>query len=304
MYKSNIMIFFSIMSLWKNYLFSKNFLLAIIYMSLPLFSWSGEIVGILKYTKENDSIYTICITDSSDDTFILGKEYDFKVAKGDQSKRYLGRKIKAQPSFYGNEWNLEKIFPINGSGSKAYYDLNQNFSYMVKSISRRNFLEEDDFILSFAGINHEGEFFQFNDFLGKILVVNFIFTRCQAAEMCPAATLKMSHMQDEARDLGLVDLHFLSISFDPENDSPGTLNAYAESYGIESDTFTFMTAGKDLIRDLMRYFGVITIEEDGTINHTMATLLINQKGRVHYRKEGSVWQISDFLERARELVSK
>lgn len=292
------------MSKLSHYSFSKFHLLAIIYFSLPLFSWSGEIVGILKYTKVNDSVYTICITDSNDDAFILGQEYDFKVAKGDQSKRYLGRKIKAQPSFFGNEWNLEKIFPINGSGSKAYYDLNQNFSYMVKSISRRNFLEEDDFILSFAGINHEGEFFQFNDFLGKILVVNFIFTRCQAAEMCPAATLKMSRMQDEARDLGLVDLHFLSISFDPENDSPGALNTYAKSYGIESDTFTFMTAGKDLIEDLMRYFGIITIEEDGTINHTMATLLINQKGRVHYRKEGSVWKVSDFLERAKELVSK
>ncbi len=298
------MAFLSIKGFRRYYLSRNISLLAIIYFSSALFSWSGEIIGILKHTELNDSVYSVCITDSNHEAFILGQEYDFKVSKGDQSKRYLGLRIKAHPSFFGNEWHLERIFPINGSGSKAYYDLNKIFSYRVKSLSRRKFLEEDDYILSFAGINHKGEFFQFNDFLGKILVVNFIFTRCRAAEMCPAATLKMARMQDEARDLGLIDLHFLSISFDPDNDSPGVLNAYAQSYGIESDTFTFMTAGGELIEDLMRYFGIITMEEDGTINHTMATLLINQKGRVHYRKEGSVWQVSDFLERARELVSE
>ena len=63
-----------------------------------------------------------------------------------------------------------------------------------------------------------------------------------------------------------------------------------------------MTAKPLWIEDLMRYFGIITIEEDGTINHTMATLLIDQKGRIHYRKEGSVWKVDDFLARAQEIL--
>jgi hypothetical protein len=36
----------------------------------------------------------------------------------------------------------------------------------------------------------------------------------------------------------------------------------------------------------------------------MATLLIDQKGRIHYRKEGSVWKVDDFLARAKELLGK
>ena len=46
------------------------------------------------------------------------------------------------------------------------------------------------------------------------------------------------------------------------------------------------------------------MEQDGTINHTMATLLIDQKGRIHYRKEGSVWKVDGFLTRAQELLKK
>ena len=81
-------------------------------------------------------------------------------------------------------------------------------------------------------------FFQFKDFLGKVVVINFIFTRCQAMEMCPASTMRMSLLQDKARETGLDGLHFLSITFDPEYDSPGILKQYAKSYDIEFDTFS------------------------------------------------------------------
>ena len=104
--------------------------------------------------------------------------------------------------------------------------------------------------------------------------------------------------------MGLDGLHLLSITFDPEYDSPGILKQYAKSYDIEFDTFTFMTAKPLWVEDLMRYFGIITMVQDGTINHSMATLLIDQKGRIHYRKEGSVWNVGDFLSRAQKLLKK
>jgi cytochrome oxidase Cu insertion factor (SCO1/SenC/PrrC family) len=43
------------------------------------------------------------------------------------------------------------------------------------------------------------------------------------------------------------------------------------------------------------------MEEDGTINHTMATLLIDANGRVAFRKEGSSWEVQEFLEAAKKL---
>ena len=264
----------------------------------------GKVKALVEGISEENSIYEVSVIDSEIKAIEPGEKYKFRVGLGDRSDHYVGREIQANAVFYSNQWHLESIFPITGVGSKAYYDLNEKFHRMVKPLSRRNFVQEDDYIIAFSGINQEGDFFQFKDFLGKAVVINFIFTRCQAMEMCPASTRRMSILQDKAREIGLEDLHLLSITFDPEHDSPGILKQYGKSYDIEFDTFTFMTAKPLWVEDLMRYFGIITIEEDGTINHTMATLLIDQKGRIHYRKEGSVWRVDDFLARAQELLEK
>ena len=264
----------------------------------------SSIKALVEGSSEGHSLYHVKIIDSENEAFEPESRYDFRVGLGDQSDHYIGRQIEANAVYYANKWHLESIFPMDGVGSKAYYDLNDKFHRMVKPISRRNFVQEDDYIIAFSGINQDGDFFQFKNFLGKAVVINFIFTRCKAAKMCPASTRRMSMLQEKAREIGLDDLHLLSITFDPEYDSPGILKQFGESYDIEFDTFTFMTARLQWIEDLMRYFGIITIEQDGTINHTMATLLIDQKGRVHYRKEGSVWKVDDFLARAKELLEK
>ena len=264
----------------------------------------GKVTALVDGTSEENSIYEVSVIDSEIKAIESGEKYKFRVGLGDRLDHYIGREIQANAVFYSNQWHLESIFPITGVGSKAYYDLNEKFHRMVKPMSRRNFVKEDDYIIAFSGINQEGDFFQFKDFLGKAVVINFIFTRCRAMEMCPASTRRMSILQDKAREIGLEDLHFLSITFDSEYDSPGILKQYGKSYDIEFDTFTFMTAKPLWVEDLMRYFGIITIKEDGTINHTMATLLIDQKGRIHYRKEGSVWKVDDFLARAQELLEK
>lgn len=268
-------------------------------------SVEGKLIrALVESSSEKHSIYHVNIIDSEIEAIKPGETYDFRVGLGDRSDHYVGREIQANAVYYSNQWHLESIFPTTGVGSKAYYDMNEKFHRMVKPMSRRNFVQEDDYIIAFSGINQEGDFFQFKDFLGKAVVINFIFTRCQAVEMCPASTRRMSLLQDKARDMGLDDLHLLSITFDPEYDSPGILKQFGKSYDIEYDTFTFMTAKPIWIEDLMRYFGIITMEQDGTINHTMATLLIDQKGRIHYRKEGSVWKVDDFLSRAKELLEK
>jgi len=99
----------------------------------------------------------------------------------------------------------------------------------------------------------------------------------------------------------LKGLHFVTITFDPEFDSPGILRQYADGYEIEHDNFHLLTATQTLVDDLLRQFGILTMDEDGTINHTMATLLIDANGRVAFRKEGSTWSVKEFIKEAKEL---
>jgi protein SCO1/2 len=214
----------------------------------------------------------------------------------------VGRKIRAEADFYSDQWHLEGVFPLDGTGAKAMADANRRFRKETALLSRRKFVREGDYMPEFAMIDQNGHFGQIRELRNKAFIMNFIFTRCQLPEMCPASTARMAELQSRAADVGLENLHFVTITFDPEFDSPGVLRQYAEGYDIQLDNFHLLTnSDPQVCEDLLRRFGILTIEEDGTINHTMATFLVDKNGRVAYRKEGSQWSVSDFLERAANL---
>jgi protein SCO1/2 len=169
-------------------------------------------------------------------------------------------------------------------------------------MSRRKYLKLGEYIPNFAMIDQHGEFLQIRQLQGKPFVLNFIFTRCTVPTMCPASSTRMADMQDAAREAGLEGLQFVSITFDPAFDSPGILKQYAEGYGMESENFHLLTYDQFVVDDLLRQFGILTMEEDGTINHTMATLLVDTNGRVAYRKEGATWSVKEFMEAATKLL--
>jgi protein SCO1/2 len=231
----------------------------------------------------------------------VGQTIEFRVGAGDLEIGYLGRVIRAEAVNYSEVWHLERIFPVDGTGAKAMVDINKRLRDATATMSRRKSLSQGDYIPNFAMIDQHGDFLQIGAMRGKAFVLNFIFTRCKVATMCPASTIRMSELQELSREAGMEDLHFVSITFDPEFDSPGILRQYATGYGLEDENFHLLTATQELVDDLLRQFGILSIEEDGTINHTMATLLVDANGRVAFRKEGSKWSTKEFMQEARAL---
>lgn len=242
------------------------------------------------------------ILQSATDKFAPGQTQNFRVSRGDLEIGYLGRRIRANAVFYGRAWHLEQVFPIDGEGAELAAELNRAFHQRTAEMRRGKFLKKGDVLPNFAMIDHNGDFIQMQDFRGKPFVMNFIFTRCAAPTMCPASSTKMEALQEEARAAGLEDLHFVTVSFDPAFDSPGILRSYAQGYGMELENFHLLTYNQELIDDLLRQVGILTIEEDGTINHTMATLLVDASGKIAYRVEGPSWKVAKFLEAAQGLV--
>jgi protein SCO1/2 len=230
-----------------------------------------------------------------------GATREFRVSRSDLEIGYLGRSIRANATFYNKAWHLEQVFPQEGKGRREVVLVNRILRRDTQSMKRGAFLREGDRIPNFGMIDQDGEFMQINDLEGRPFVLNFIFTRCQAAKMCPASSTKMEALQEAAREAGLIDLHFVTISFDPAFDSPGTLRSYAKGYGMELANFHLLTMNQDVVDDLLRQFGIMTIEEDGTINHTMATLLVDAEGAIAYREEGPSWKVENFLKAARKL---
>ncbi|NBB78532.1 MAG: redoxin domain-containing protein [Verrucomicrobia bacterium] len=257
----------------------------------------GRVLSVLPDSRS----LKIELTASEDPQLEVGSQRTFRVGAGDLAIGYEGRTVKANAVFYAERWNLEQIFPIDGLGAKAASDVNHQLHRATGSLSRRKFVRQGEYIPNFAMIDQRGDFLQIRQLQGKPFVMNFIFTRCTVPTMCPASSSRMAEMQDAAREAGMEDLQFVTITFDPEFDSPGILNQYADGFGMEGENFYLLTGDQTVVDDLLRQFGILTMEEDGTINHTMATLLVDDNGRVAFRKEGSNWTVESFLEAAAKL---
>lgn len=149
----------------------------------------------------------------------------------------------------------------------------------------------------FTLYDQQGETFAISRVRGKWVVMNFIYTRCPIATMCPAATARMFDLQRTAREQGRDDLELLSITLDPAYDTPPVLKSYAEARGIDGRNFHFLTGPEGAVRDLLVQFGVIVEPGENFLKHTLATLLINPQGKIVHRVDGTSWAPKAFLDR-------
>ena len=262
---------------------------------------AAQIKGRVLDVIPGDRSFEVNVIASSAEKVAESTTQFFRVGTGDLAIDYEGRTIRANALYYGDKWHLEQIFPLDGLGAKAARDVNRQLRQETATMSRRKYVKHGEYIPNFAMIDQNGEFLQIRQLQGKPFILNFIFTRCTVPKMCPASSKRMSVLQDTIRDAGLNDLQFVTISFDPDFDSPGILRQYAEGYSMEPENFHLLTGDSSVVDDLLRQFGILTMEEDGTINHTMATLLVDRNGRVAYRKEGTTWTIEEFLEASLKL---
>jgi protein SCO1/2 len=225
---------------------------------------------------------------------------EFHVGAGDIAIARPGQRIRGEMHVEGGTVLLEKIWP-DDTQTVAQIDaatnaLTQDTAMRGKEAYREVGETAPDFTL----LDQEGRAVAMNRFRGKQVMMNFIFTRCPIANMCPAATMRMMSVQKAAREAGIKNLELVSISFDPANDSPGVLKDYADVRGIDTSNFTFLTGPDAAVRHLLAQMGIIREFEGETIKHTLATLLINAQGKIVYRADGSQWEVSDFVNRMRK----
>ncbi len=222
---------------------------------------------------------------------------EFVVSPGDVKAAKVGQKIRAQlvePAGDG-EWRLEQIWPADPVSTNAVEAKALALRQETLSRGKSAYREIGDRIPEFALYDQRGEVVQSGRFRGKKVMLNFIFTRCPIATMCPAATMKMTSAQKLAREAGIENLEFVSITLDPAYDTPGVLKDYADARGIDTTNFSFLTGPENAIRDLLANFGVLVEFEGDLLKHTLATLLIDEQGRIIHRTDGSAWEPGDFI---------
>ena len=225
---------------------------------------------------------------------------EFKVAKADLANAKPGQRIRAEMVDRGEDYWLEKIWPddtvTTTTLAAAAHALAQDTAVRGKEAYR----EIGENLPTFTLLDQEGRTVSASRFRGKRVVLNFIFTRCPVATMCPAATLRMTALQQAAREAGVQDFELVSISMDPEYDTPGILREYAEVRGLDTSNWSFLTGPDASVRHLLAQLGVIREFEGATIKHTLATVLIDESGRIVHRVDGSAWQVEDFVRRLKK----
>lgn len=118
---------------------------------------------------------------------------------------------------------------------------------------------------------------------GKVVAVTFIYATC--ADTCPILTAKMAGLQARlGPDFG-PKVFFVSVTVDPERDTPAVLKQYAERHRTNPAGWAFLTGAPPEIREVARRYGVFYKRTPrGDVEHTFLTSLVDQSGvlRVQY----------------------
>lgn len=103
-------------------------------------------------------------------------------------------------------------------------------------------------------VTQDGEELRFfSDVLkGRIVVVTLFYTECTG--MCPLTNQKLAEVQDMLGDAMGRDYYFVSVTLDPETDTPAVMKDYAEKFGAK-DGWLFLTGNKDDIKTITRRLG-------------------------------------------------
>lgn len=155
----------------------------------------------------------------------------------------------------------------------------------------------------FALVSQTGTEVTLDSLRGKVVAVTFIYTWCP--DICPMLTYKMSQVRDALGDDFGTRVAFVTITFDPERDTPDVLKAYAEAYHANVPGWRFLTGTPVTVREVARAYGVIARPAaGGSIDHTMLTTLIDRHGVIRVRYVGYRFDPDEFRRDLLYLVNE
>jgi len=127
----------------------------------------------------------------------------------------------------------------------------------------------------------------FSQFAGKVVAVNFIYTRCVLPEYCFRSSNNFGILQKRfAGQLGR-DLVLLSVSFDPVHDQPEVLQNYARTWNSDPEKWHFLTGPAAGVQKVCNLFGVNFVPDEGLYIHSLHTALVGRDGKLVVNLEGN-----------------
>ena len=160
-----------------------------------------------------------------------------------------------------------------------------------------------DEVPDFRLVNQSGKNISLHQYRGQTLLLTLIYTRCPFPDFCPRVSHEFAAIDRQLRadPARYGKTHLLSISFDPEHDTPSILRAYGYECAGRRDPalFTrweFSVIPQSELPEFADYFALAYKEEGGLITHSLSTAVISPNGKILKWYHGADWQASDLLQ--------
>jgi protein SCO1/2 len=145
------------------------------------------------------------------------------------------------------------------------------------------------------------------DLRGKVVVLHFVYTSCP--DVCPLHAERIAEIQEMVNRTPMRELvQFVTITTDPEHDTPEVMRNYGPAHGLDPANWTFLTSGperpEDTTRQLAERFGhKFTEAEDDYQVHGVVTHVIDREGRWQANFHGLEFEATNLVVYVNALVN-
>ncbi len=188
---------------------------------------------------------------------------------------------------------LDGLYP----GARVHFDLvvgkSRSFARRVVKTADgeipapKGRLRVGDAVADFELRDQRGEVVRLSDLRGKVLAIHFIYTRCPLPDVCPRLAANFAALQRRFRDRLGSDLMLLSITVDPEYDTPAVLAEYARRWQADPRGWRFLTGS---LGPVAAQLGEVYWTDEGAIGHNSVTSIVGRDGRLAAAVDGSNWR--------------
>jgi protein SCO1/2 len=151
----------------------------------------------------------------------------------------------------------------------------------------------------FSLTNQKRQQIALSDLRGRVVAINFIYTSCPLPNFCLRIANNFGVLQQRFKAQLGRDLVLLTVTFDPVHDTPEVLAQYASRWSADPTAWHFLTGPIGDVQRACHLFGVEFFPDEGLMNHSLHTAIIDRQGRIVANVEGNQFtarQLGDLTE--------
>ena len=194
---------------------------------------------------------------------------------------------------------ISEVERIEGKPAEGTFALQKSSSSSTRETER---LTIGETVPDFALTDQNGQRIQLSNFKGKAVVVTFIYTRCPLPNFCPLMSKNFSSLQERLTTEFRNKFQLLSVSIDPQFDTPAVLKNYSGIWNKDEKTWSFLSGSAEEIENVGSLFGLVYERTGPLINHDLRTALIGPDGKLVHVWKSNVWTPYEVQRMVRETL--